>query len=158
MNKGITADGCHTVVENMQKKDIHFDLGRVFLFPGETMEDFMVSKAYFVNILGPKVQTSTGILGPYVLYAGSPVYEQPEKFDVELIKFPENVYDIFKPVKHIASKIYERYIDLSDPDDSNFTLKSELLHATNRLIFKIYPRPGLFQVEGKKPPAYGFLR
>jgi radical SAM superfamily enzyme YgiQ (UPF0313 family) len=158
MNKGITANGCHEVVKNMQEKDIHFDLGRVFLFPGETMEDFTESKKHFVNILGPKIQSSTGILGPYVLYAGSPVYEQPEKFDVELIKFPENVYDIFLPVKNIASKIYEGYTDLNDPDDVEYTLKSELLHATNRIIFKLYPRPGLFQVKGKKPPAYGFLR
>lgn len=158
MNKGITAEGCHEVVKNMQEKNIHFDLGRVFLFPGETLEDFNESKKHFVNILGPRIQTSTGILGPYVLYSGSPVYEHPSRFGVQLVKFPDQIYNIYKPVKEISSQIYERYIDLNDQDDILYNHKSEMLHATNRLIFKIYPRPGLFQVKGKKPPAYGFLR
>lgn len=158
MNKGTSVEDCHRVVKKMQQKNIHFDLGRVFLFPGESLDDFNESKKHFVNILGPKIESSTGILGPYVLYPGSPVYNDPWKFDVELIKFPDYVYDIYEPVKDISSNIYERYIDLKDPKNSLYDMKYDMLNTINRLIFKIYPRQGLFQVEGKKPPAYGFMR
>lgn len=136
MNKGITVERNINIVDLCIKHKLDFDMGRIVLFPGETMKDYMESIKYFSKYLPETVQSVW--LNGLALYSNTPIYENPDKYDIEFQYFDETIQNIVPEVADIVKRFPYNYIDLTDPDDEVYDRKEKILNITNEVFSRIF--------------------
>lgn len=152
MNKRTTAEQNIKVVENCLKYGLDFDMGRIFLYPGESYEDFFISLNHFTKYLKNTVQSVW--LNNMMLYPETPIYKNPDAFNIEFIHFDDEIAEIVPEVGDIILKYPRDYIDLTDPDDTIYIKKSKILHTTNEILCRIF----LNKWEKEWPNFHGKLK
>jgi radical SAM superfamily enzyme YgiQ (UPF0313 family) len=132
MDKGTTVEMNIDVIEKSLKHGLDIDIGRMAMFPGETMEDFQTSIKYFSKYL-PQTAQSVWI-NVLALYSSTPMYENPEKYDIRFEYFDERIQNIIPEVGDIVKRYPYNYIDLTDPNDEIFDRKNKMLRVVNEVL------------------------
>jgi len=136
MQKQTTVEQNIKVIDECLKYGLDIDMGRIFLFPGESYEDFFTSINYFTKYLNKTVQSVW--LNNMTLYPETPIYKNPDAFNIQFINFDNEIAEIVPEVRDIILKYPRDYIDLTDPDDVLYDKKYKILRTTNEVLCRIF--------------------
>lgn len=138
MNKGTTVEHNIDVIEMCLKHNLDFDMGRIVMFPGETMRDFLTSIKHFSKYLSSTIQSVW--LNGLTLYSNTPIYENPDKYGIKFEYFKENIQNILPEVGDIVYNYPCNYTDITDPDDEIFDRKDRILTTTNEVLSRVFEK------------------
>lgn len=138
MKKGTTVQHNIDIVELCLKHDLDFDMGRIMLFPGETMEDFKTSLKYFTNYVSKTIQSVW--LNELVLYSSTPLCNNPNEYEIKFQCFDETIQNIVPEVGDIVKRYPYDFIDLTDPDNEIFDRKSKMLVTANEVLSRVFQK------------------
>jgi len=138
IHKKTTVEQNIQLIENSLKYNLDIDLGRMSMFPGESMEEFKTSLKYFVKYLPKTIQSSW--INTLTIFSNTPMYENPSEYGIEFEYFNEDVQNIIPKVSDLVKVFPNRYIDLTDPENELFNKKAKILKVTNEVLAMFFKR------------------
>ncbi len=137
MNKRVTKEENLEAVRKLEANEIPYTMGRIFQFPGETIEEFHESLREYTKIFTRN--PNSRFLGTYTLCPKTTVYENPERYGIEMVYFDQAVEDIVPELAKYVKMIPRTYRDLSDPNDEKFNKCANIIRIINEKIGVIFP-------------------
>jgi radical SAM superfamily enzyme YgiQ (UPF0313 family) len=138
MDKGTTLEDNLRCLNLLQENDIDYYPFNIVGFPGENNEEFVNSLHYIESI---KLSHGNNFCF-FKLEGGTPIYKNPDRFNIKLITFPDLLIEKFPEYEEDIKSIPIRYIDLNDPDDKLFHHKRRInrLMQRNGALWNVFSR------------------